>query len=269
MKSRGWVAAFLAVSLGCACFAGEREDALFAAARKGDARAVKELLAQGVDVNARYRYNRTALSFAADRGHLEVVKVLLEHGADVTTKDTFYGMTPLSQAASNGHTEIVRMLLAKGARDADGALLSAVSNNNREMVEVILKAGRVAEETLTEALEQAMRRDRTEIADALKQAGAVPLPKTEFAVDAETLQSYAGTYRSGDGSEMLFTVKGGKLAGGPAGQGTLVHTALDKTSFRPGDFLGIRVIFEVQGGKVTGLTLKERGNRKVYARVAP
>lgn len=106
MKPRGWFAAFLAISLGCAaCFAGEREDALFTAARKGDARAVKELLAQGVDVNARYRYNRTALSFAADRGHLEVVKVLLEQGADVNTKDTFYGMTPLGQAASNGYMQ--------------------------------------------------------------------------------------------------------------------------------------------------------------------
>ena len=71
------------------------EEALSAATRKGDAAAVKKLLDEGVDVNTKYRYNRTALSFAADRGHVDVVKVLLERGADVNAKDTFYGATAL------------------------------------------------------------------------------------------------------------------------------------------------------------------------------
>ena len=62
----------------------EKADALSDAARKGDAAAVKKLLDDGVDVNTKFRYDRTALSFAADRGHVEVVKVLLAHNADVT-----------------------------------------------------------------------------------------------------------------------------------------------------------------------------------------
>ena len=65
-------------------------------ARKGDAAAVKKLLDEGVDVNTKFRYDRTALSFAADRGHVDVVKVLLERGADINAKDTFYNATPLT-----------------------------------------------------------------------------------------------------------------------------------------------------------------------------
>ena len=87
-------------ALGQASAPGDKAEALWEAARKGDATTVKKLLDDGVDVNTKYRYGATALSYACDRGHLEVVKVLLEHGADVNVKDTFYRATPLTWAAS-------------------------------------------------------------------------------------------------------------------------------------------------------------------------
>ena len=49
----------------------DKAEALAAAARKGDAAAVTKLLEDGVDVNTKFRYGTTALSFAADHGHLE------------------------------------------------------------------------------------------------------------------------------------------------------------------------------------------------------
>src|SRR3974377_213134 len=76
-------------------FAGDLAEELWAAARKGDAAAVKALLAKGVGVNAKAADGATALSFAADKGHVEVVKVLLAHNADVNVKDSFYNATPL------------------------------------------------------------------------------------------------------------------------------------------------------------------------------
>ena len=46
-------------------------DQLWEAARKGDAASVRALLDKGADVNARFRYGATALSYAADKGHTQ------------------------------------------------------------------------------------------------------------------------------------------------------------------------------------------------------
>ena len=127
-----------------------KADALSEAARKGDAAAVKKLLDAGVDVNTKFRYDRTALSFAADRGHVDVVKVLLQRRADVTLKDTFYGATALSWAVSPAmertpqHTEVVRLLLDHGGFSADalsGALQAATRAKLADLVALLEKAG--------------------------------------------------------------------------------------------------------------------------------
>ena len=103
----------------------DKADALSAAARKGDAAAVRKLLDEGVDVNTKFRYNRTALSFAADRGHVDVVKLLLERGADIAVKDTFYGATAFNWAVSPAmdrtptHIDVVRLFLKHGGLSAD------------------------------------------------------------------------------------------------------------------------------------------------------
>ena len=135
--------------------AAEKADALSDAARKGDAAAVKKLLDEGVDVNTKFRYNRTALSFAADRGHADVVKVLLERGADVTVKDTFYGATALTWAVSPamdrnpGHTDVVRLLLEHGGFSADAlseALQAATRAKLSDVVTLLEKAGAKAKQ---------------------------------------------------------------------------------------------------------------------------
>src|SRR6059036_2295307 len=108
-------------------------DDWFAAARKGDAVAVKALLSKGADVNAKSDYGATALSFAADKGHVEVVKLLLAHKADVNVKDTFYKATPLTWAIGKGHVQIVKLLVEAGAEEADPALLFAVQKRDAEL----------------------------------------------------------------------------------------------------------------------------------------
>jgi ankyrin repeat protein len=89
--------------------AEDSKDDFLAAARKGDAKRVSDLLDKGVDVNAKTDYGATALSFAAEKGHLEVVKVLLKHKADVNAKDTFYQSKPLTWAVYRGHVEVIKV----------------------------------------------------------------------------------------------------------------------------------------------------------------
>ena len=54
-------------ALGQASAPGDKAEALWEAARKGDATTVKKLLDDGVDVNTKYRYGATALS--CPQGH--------------------------------------------------------------------------------------------------------------------------------------------------------------------------------------------------------
>src|SRR6266702_5988082 len=92
--------AILVVTCGLSASPDLKDD-LWAAAKKGDVKAVKELIDKGADVNAATPYGATALSYAADKGHLEVVKLLLANKANVNTKDTFYKETPLGWAISH------------------------------------------------------------------------------------------------------------------------------------------------------------------------
>jgi ankyrin repeat protein len=126
----------------------DRAEAFAAAVRKGDAPAVKQLLDEGVDVNTKYRYNATALSFACDRGHVDVVKLLLDRGADINAEDTFYHATPLTWAIRPAtgrkpeHLEVVRLLLGKGGIPADqlSNALEAATRTNQDDVAALLKA---------------------------------------------------------------------------------------------------------------------------------
>jgi len=240
---------------------------LWAAARKGDAVAVKALLARGANVNAKFRYDATALSYAADKGHLEVVKVLLEHGADVNVKDTFYKSTPVIWAALKGHAQIIAALLDKNAEGKDDALMIGADNGNMDVVKTILAKGGVKAETLSQALASATKNNRAEIVEMLKKAGAIEPPKAEFSVDAETLKSYAGTYKNQEGTEVIIALKDGKLTVTAAGQPSATLGAFDKTTFRPLEFEGVTITFSLDNSKVTAFTFKQGSTERVFTKV--
>lgn len=236
---------------------------LYEAARKGDAAEVKAVLDKGADVNAKFRYGATAIFKAAERGHTEVVKLLIERGADVNVKDTFYGATAISWALQKGHTGVVRAILSKSAEDAGDVLLEGVRSGNAELVTAALETGKVPAETLTAALFSASSDEKkAALVEMLKKAGAQPPPE----VDAATLQSYAGKYKGEPGPEINVTVKDGRLIG-TGGGGPLTLMAVDQKTFRPAEFGGVIFIFNVEGGKVTGLSLKQGANTTLLKRV--
>jgi hypothetical protein len=246
--------------------AQDRSEELFNAARKGDVAAVKALLDRGIDVNTKFRYGATALSYASDKGHLEVVKLLLERKAEVNVKDTFYGATPIIWAAQKGHAKIVEALLAAGAEGRDDALQIGAAGGQIELVKVVLAAGKLNAEAMSGALSAATRGKHTEIAEMLTKAGAVPPPAADFQVDAETLKTYVGTYKPATGSDFIIALKDGKLVAGPPSQ-QLTLGAFDKTRFRPMEFDGVTLTFNVENNVVTGFTLKQGTSTQVYKKV--
>ncbi len=242
----------------------ELNDQLWEAVRKGDAAGVSGLLDKGADVNAKFRYGTTALFKAAERGHLDVVKILLARGADTTVKDTFYGATAMTWALDHDHVEVVRALLEKDAAGVNDVLLTGVREGKVALVGIALTRGGAKPQSLTAALALAMNdKEKAEIADMLRKAGAVP----PMEIDAATLQSYVGRYKPEQGAELTFTVQDGKLFATPAGQRPFAMMALDKTTFRPVAFDAITVIFGSESEKVTSLTLKQGQNTTVFKKI--
>jgi len=236
----------------------ELNDKFWEAVRRGDLAATTALLDQGADVNAKFRYGTTALFKAAERGHIEIVKLLLARGADATVKDTFYGQTALGWALDDDHLEIVEVLLKKDPAGVGDVLMSGVREGKPALVKLALATGNLKADALTPALVIATDdKDKAEIVELLKKAGAVPPP----AVDAATLQSYAGKYKDEAGLEVVITLTDGRLSALPTGQRPFVLMALDNTSFRPLAFEGIVITFKPDAANTMAMELK-RGTEK-------
>src|SRR6266542_5907037 len=116
------------------CFAERRDmPPLVAAARDGNAAAVRELVKSGADRNAAYgALNWTPMMHAIHKNQIGSVKALLDSGADVNQTGDYEteprtmqrAVTPLMMAAGYGYTPIVELLLRRGADparvDSDG-----------------------------------------------------------------------------------------------------------------------------------------------------
>ena len=71
---------------------------------KGNIEAVKQHLAAGTDVNAKYLDRSVPLHLATISGQKEVVKILIEEGGDVNAINAD-GHTPLDWAVDSAHSD--------------------------------------------------------------------------------------------------------------------------------------------------------------------
>ena len=144
IDSRAALLVILALVLFLSC--ASRDERLRIAAYKGDSEEASQLVAEGVEIDAKNEYGNTALMIAVMGGHLEIVKDLIAGGADVNARNRAES-TALMLAAKKGHLEIVQALIAAGAdvnsRTTGGvtALFVAESGGHTEVVEILRKAG--------------------------------------------------------------------------------------------------------------------------------
>lgn len=132
-----------------ACTATSRSDAdgqLRDAASRGDARAVREALDAGADLEARDGQGRTALLLATHGNSVDAARELIEAGADVNAKDAMQDSAYL-YAGARGLDEILALTLAHGAdlrstnRYGGTALIPAAERGHVATVRTLLRAG--------------------------------------------------------------------------------------------------------------------------------
>jgi len=91
-----------------------REGEFLRAAECGDEKLLRDLLAQGVNSEAKGDLGHTALHLAIAHGHRDLINLLLENSVDVNAQSNG-GWTPLLMAIDRAETELVAALLTFGA----------------------------------------------------------------------------------------------------------------------------------------------------------
>jgi bla regulator protein blaR1 len=150
-RYRRWLGG-AALLLVCACTlptllaGGNDVSRLLDAVRANRPDLVRQLVAQGVDINATQPGDGSALIVASRRGNLAMVDALIALGADVDRASHGDG-TPLIAAAGAGQVAVIERLSAKGANidfvaaDDETALISAVRGNHAQAVESLIRHG--------------------------------------------------------------------------------------------------------------------------------
>jgi outer membrane protein assembly factor BamB len=243
---------------------------LWEAARQGDVARVRAALDKGVDVNAKARYDRTALTFAADKGHTDVIRLLLDRGADINVQDTFYKMRAVDMALMNEHLAAARLLLERGSRGAAAALNAAVQHDDPALAKAALQSDELTRGNLTGALAAAQRTKRADL-EAMISARLKSLPPPEtpaVTVDRATLESYAGPYRNEQGMVITVALSDNQLTVTAPGSPPLTLLPTSTTAFRAAEFDGITFTFAGRGGTIERLLLNQGGGNMPFERVS-
>ncbi len=234
-------------------FAGDNDEALLAAARKGDLASVKELCEKGAAIETKTPYGQTPLYLAAMNGHEEVVRFLIEKGANTELKDSFYKASILGFTLERKHFGVAKMLIANGG-NPDEQLSEVVEAENADLVETVLAKGKVSQAALDKSYETAIDQKQASMIELLKKAGAHE-PAPPFTVDPKVLESYVGTYKTDQlPFDLKVFIKEGKLFLQATGQPEFAPKPKSPTSFEFSQY-GLQVDFD----SAASFTLKQGG----------
>ncbi len=155
MRSGAWAdwrrrgaAAALAIAALSGAAAGQPmfEKEMFAAAERGDAAALKRLIAAGAPVDPRDAAGQTPLLVAVARDRLDAAAALMEAGASVNAQAANMD-TPWMLAGALGRAEMLGRMIPKGPdfalrnRFGGNALIPACERAHVEAVKVLLTSG--------------------------------------------------------------------------------------------------------------------------------
>ncbi|HFC93620.1 MAG TPA: ankyrin repeat domain-containing protein [Leucothrix mucor] len=119
------------------------KDAIFPAAKAGNLKLLKELLAEGTDINYQNFNGETVLHIAASRGDLKMVKHLVSKGANVQMM-TGKQWQPIHHAMRFEHPQVANYLIAHKAsvlaKTSDGLTALALAKTSKKSgIQAIIK----------------------------------------------------------------------------------------------------------------------------------
>jgi ankyrin repeat protein len=122
--------------------AQSRDQALIAAAARGDLASVERLIREGASVKAKDNRGRTALLAATHGNHVDAARALIAAGADVNAKDDIQD-SPYLYAGAEGRTEILKLTLPTADlksvnRYGGTALIPAAHHGHPDAVRLLL-----------------------------------------------------------------------------------------------------------------------------------
>ncbi|MFF2480057.1 ankyrin repeat domain-containing protein [Paenibacillus sp. NPDC058071] len=119
------------------------EEDLLQAVERRDTTAVKKLLAEGAQVDAKDNKERTALMIATYNNDVATAHVLIAEGADVNAQDDMLN-SPFLYAGAEGYLDVLKLTIAAGAdpavtnRYGGTALIPASEHGYVEVVRLLL-----------------------------------------------------------------------------------------------------------------------------------
>src|SRR5262245_35356465 len=140
------------------------DTALLDAAQQNDVAGVRRSLEQGANVNAKTRYNSTALIIGATNGNLEMVRLVVERGADLKVQDSFYGMHAVAAAMGGGHLGVITLLIEKGAPGAPEALTVAIQKRDLPLLSAVLARSEISAKAVAATHALALKTGNSEMA---------------------------------------------------------------------------------------------------------
>jgi ankyrin len=181
--------------------AGADDPRIVDAMARQNREAVRSLVTQGADVNARAADGTTALHWAAHWDDLDTAAFLLKAGAKVDATDD-HGVTALSLAAENASARMVDALLKAGANpnvaqeSGMTPLLDAINVGKPDLVKLLIARGANVNAATTKTkltpLMWSIGDGHPEIATMLLEAGADVQAVTTDGFSALTFAARAG-----------------------------------------------------------------------------
>ena len=151
---------------------------LYYASAKGSRDIVKLLLEAGADASIADNQSRTALHMASQAGNKDIIRLLCDNGVDVNGSDQ-QGKTPLIYAVENGRGEACRLLLELGAdktltdQNGHNAFDYAAANGMRDVIALLEDEQKKTDDMGNTTLHQACHQNQSEVVEALLKAGRV------------------------------------------------------------------------------------------------